>query len=307
MKIKKFFSFKKNKITGKPIQNIHAFCGQFIYGVPKEPWLMKLFLANNYCFMISLKRFQHERKVVEIDVMNLAAIGFKNGPRFLLNYETGRTNLVNEADPSIILFKSKEDAILFMRRSSFELIDAIKNIPYHDLKESINQVALRLKSDNSVPIKIGKELVGESIIGIPSSFYPGVSTGFYAHDILDLTEPSAHQVIKKYGPSVVKKISVISHNEKTNIFTLGYEDNWENITFEMDGETGRPCDSARLNKEELKGSHFVLFKDAEHLFKYSEREHLVDLAEPFFKNRLVCRSLTNNMLKDVVKMLSFNI
>lgn len=295
------------KVTGKPVQDIHTFCGQFIYGVPKEPWLMRLFLAHEYCFMISLKKFQTERRSVEIDVMNLAELGFKNGPRFLLNYETGRTNLINEADQSLILFKSKEDAILFMKRTSLDLIGKIPSIPYYEMKEGINDIALKLKSENSTPIMISKELVGRTILGVPTSFYPGVSAEFFAHDILDLTEPSAHQVIKKYGPSVVKKIRVLSHNEKSNKFTLSLEDNWENITFEIDDKTGKPCDSAWLNKVKLKGSHFEFFVDAEHLFKYSEREHLIDLAEPYFKNRLVCRSITNKTLKDVIKMISFSI
>lgn len=307
MKIKKFFSFRKPKVTGKPVQDIHTFCGQFIYGVPKEPWLMRLFLAHNYCFMISLKKFNKERKSVDIDVMNLSEVGFKNGPRFLLDYETGRTNLLNEADQSLILFKSKEDAILFMKRSLLDLIGKVPNIPYYEMPEGINDIAIKLKSENSKPIIIRRELIGKTILGIPTSFYPGVSNGFYAHDILDLTEPSAHQVIKKYGPSVVKRISVISHNEKSNRFTLSYEDNWEKITFEIDGKTGKPCDSSWLNKVKLKGRHFEFFVDAEHLFKYSEREHLIDLAEPYFKNRLVCHSITNKTLKDVIKTISFAI
>ncbi len=101
---------------------------------------------------------------------------------------------------------------------------------------------------------------------------------------------------------IIRPLTVLSFDGETYIAKLSLNHQGKTITFDVDTNTGRSTGFRPLKEANLNFSSFFYFENPEHIIKYSQREELLNIIEPYLKNRLVCKSMTNQDILDFLKI-----
>lgn len=287
----------KNFSPELPVNIDHHDKGSVFFLVPKECWLAKIMLLQKKFFEVRIKRFSSE-DIAEIELINNHVFGKNFKSIYSLNVKTGETDLLNEEDNSVFAFSNKQYATNFtakkiIKSSSANILCCVHNRSDDDIENHIKAI----QDDNVGYEKISERHVGNVIYGVPQNIPLG-----RAVNGMTVFSKTAHEAIKEYGLMIIRPLTVLSFDGETYIAKLSLNHQGKTITFDVDTNTGRSTGFRPLNEANLNFSSFFYFENPEHIIKYSQREELLNIIEPYLKNRLVCKSMTNQDILDFLKI-----
>lgn len=287
----------KNRSPELPVDIDHYDIDSVFFLVPKECWLAKIMLLQKTFFEVRIKRFSSE-DIAEIELINNHVFGKNFKSIYSLNVKTGETDLLNEEDNSVFAFSNKQYATNFTAKKIIKSSSA--NIPccvHNRSDDDIENHIKAIQDDNVGYEKISELHVGNVIYGVPQNIPLG-----RAVNGMTVFSKTAHEAIKEYGLMIIRPLTVLSFDGETYIAKLSLNHQGKTITFDVDTNTGRSTGFRPLKEANLNFSSFFYFENPEHIIKYSQREELLNIIEPYLKNRLVCKSMTNQDILDFLKI-----
>lgn len=287
----------KNISPELPVNIDHHNTGGVFFLVPKEYWLAKILFAQKVFFEVRVKSFPSE-DIAEIELLNNHVFGKHFKGIYSLNVKTGETDLINEEDSSVFAFSDKKHANAFIANKVIK--HSSPSVPLGVCERDDAAIETHIKTiqhDNVEYAKINDLHVGNVIYGVPQNI--PLSRKINGMTVFSKT---AHEAIKEYGLMIIRPLTVLSLDGSTQIAKLSLNHQGKSVTFDVDTKTGRSTGFRPLREANLNFGSFFYFEDPEHVIKYSQREELLDIAEPYLKNRLVCRSMTNQGIIDFLKI-----
>lgn len=287
----------KNFSPELPVNIDHHDKGSVFFLVPKEYWLAKILFAQKVFFEVRVKSFPSE-DIAEIELINKHLFGKHFKDTYSINVKTGETDLISEDDSSVFAFSDKKYATDFISKKVIKQSSQSMHCGIYDSDDAnIEKHIKEIQSNNVKYAKISSIHVGNVIYGVPQN----VSLSRKVNGMTVFSK-TAHEAIKEYGLMIIRPLTVLSLDEATHIAKLSLNHQGKNVVFEVNTITGRSTGFRPLREADLNFGSFFYFENPEHIIKYSQREELLDIAEPYFKNRLVCRSMTNQEIVDFLKI-----
>lgn len=287
----------KNLSPELPVNIDHHDKGSVFFLVPKEYWLAKILFAQKVFFEVRVKSFPSE-DIAEIELINNHVFGKHFKDIYSLNVKTGETDLINEEDSSVFAFSDKKYANAFIANNVIK--HSSPSVPLGICEKDDTAIETHIKTiqdDNVEYAKINDLHVGNVIYGVPQNIP-------LSRKVNGMTafSKTAHEAIKEYGLMIIRPLTVLSLDGATQIAKLSLNHQGKSVTFDVDTKTGRSTGFRPLREANLNFGSFFYFEDPEHVIKYSQREELLNIAEPYLKNRLVCRAMTNQDIIDFLKI-----